>query len=159
MSKIPTQGSQIYFNDKADTVVDEIGCALSINVGASTADKIDITCLADAVRTSMPGLKTLAEITIVGAVEDDDPVYPMLSQLALDKTVCSWYIGLSNGTTEPTVTTAGGPMVPPTDRSGYSFEGYVSSVSPQIEANNIVKYSLVIDPTTDLTYTAKAAGP
>ncbi len=157
MSKIPTQGSQIYFNDGTATTVEEIGCALSISVGASTADKIDITCLADPVRTNMPGLKTLAEVTIVGAVEDDDPVYPMLTDLALAKTVCSWYIGLSNGTSAPTVTA--GAMTPPTDRSGYTFSGYVSSVSPQIEQNNIVKYSLVIEPTTDLVYTPKVASP
>ena len=105
----------------------------------------------------MPGLKTIAQITIVGAVEDDDTVYPELMDLALSGKAVPWYIGLSNGVSEPTA--AAGALVPPTDRSGYSFTGFVASVSPQIEQNNVVKYSLVIQPSTDLTYIAKPAVP
>ncbi len=153
MAKIPTQGTQVYFDD--GTAVEEIGCPLSIDVGASTADQIDTTCLSDKVRTSAPGLKTMAQVTIVGAVEDDDTVYPKLIDMAASGIDTSWYIGLSNGTSAPTLATD--VLTPPADRSGYSFNGFVSSVSPQIEANNIVKYSLVIQPTTDLTYVAKPA--
>jgi hypothetical protein len=153
MAKIPTQGTQVYFDDGTDA--EEIGCPLSIDVGASSADQIDITCLSDKVRTSMPGLKTIAQITIVAAVEDDDDVYPKLMQMAASGVDTQWYIGLSNGTSDPTIT--GNILTPPTDRSGYAFNGFVASVSPQIEQNNIVKYSLVIQPSTDLTYIAKAA--
>jgi hypothetical protein len=155
MAKIPTQGSEIFFSDDG-TLVSEIGCALSIAVGASAADLIDITCLADIVRTSMPGLKTLAQITISGAVEDDDPAYPLLVQLGASRAVVPWYIGLSNGTSAPTL--VAGEFTPPTDRSGYTFTGYVASVSPEIAQNNIVKYNLVIQPATDLVFSPKAAG-
>ncbi len=148
---IPTQGTQVYFSSD-DTTVEEIGCPLTIDVGASTADSIDTTCLSAKVRTSMPGLKTLGQITIVAAVQKGDDVYGDLIALAnaAMQTPVPWFIGLADGTDDPTVTT--GELTPPADRSGYTFDGYVSSVSPQIEANNVVKYSLVIQPTTDLVW-------
>jgi hypothetical protein len=156
MAKIATQGTQIYFSADG-TTADEIGCALSISTGASAADLIDITCLADQVRTQMPGLKTLAQCTVSGAVESDDPVYPKLNELGLSRAIVPWCIALSDGVADPTLTA--GDFTPPTDRSSYTFTGYVASVSPEIVQNNIVKYNLVIQPATDLIFTPKPAGP
>jgi hypothetical protein len=155
MAKIPTQGTQIYFSADA-TTVDEIGCALAISTGASAADLIDITCLADIVRANMPGLKTLAQCTVSGAVESDDPVYPKLVQLGVSRSIVPWCIALSDGVADPAI--AAGVITPPADRSSYTFTGYVASVSPEIVQNNIVKYNLVIQPETDLVFTPKPAG-
>jgi hypothetical protein len=101
-------------------------------------------------REYIAGLATIGQVTITAAVETDDTAFPALDTLATSGLEIPWFIGLSDGTTPPTMTAKA--MTPPTDRSGWTFNGFVASVSPQIEQNNVVKYEVVITPAARMTW-------
>ncbi len=156
MAKIPTQGTEIFFSDDG-TTIEEIPCALTADVGASTADQIDVTCLQDKSRSYVRGLSSIGQITFTGAVDNETDTIETLDALQDAGTAVPWFIAFSDGTAPPTIT--GGVLTPPANRSGLSFKGYVASLSPQLEQNNVVKFQLVIQPESKPTWIIAPGAP
>lgn len=149
MAKLPTQGTDVYVSTDGSTV-DKIACPMTIDMAANTADQVEVTCLSSQTREYVPGLPTLGAITITGAYDTTDTVYEKLLELAASHDVVPWFIGFSDSTAAPTITT--GTMTPPPDRTGYSITGFISSMSPSIPQNNVVQYTLVIQPSVAPTF-------
>lgn len=152
MGKLKTQGTDVYVSPDG-IAVDKIACVMSFSGLAGPRDQVDVTCFSSQEREYEAGMATPGQVTIGGAYDSADTVFETLVELKESGAVVQWYVGGSDGTAAPTVTST--VLTPPTSRTGISFKGYVADVSWQLEANNVWKFELVIQRSGAWTLTQK----
>lgn len=152
-----TKGTQLYFSDGVPgLVVRRLTCPTGITgVGGGTKDKIDVTCLDEtgAFRQFVGGFADPSEVQVPFVLYDGDASQAELLALQASGEVVGWFVGLSDNTTAPVISSDG--LDPPTDRSGFSFVGYVSNVVFDLAINEVVRGALTIQPTGFTSYTTK----
>lgn len=144
-----TQGTKVYFIDpdfdSNGAGVRAVECATSFNPGGNPADQLDDTCLEDLDRKYKSGLRTPGQATLGlnadGEYESHVRMFEM-SQESPSPTV-KWAVGWSDGTSAPTVDSAGDFELPD-DRTWFIFEGYVSDFPFDFQQNTFVTGSVTI---------------
>jgi hypothetical protein len=144
MAKL-AQGTQIYFIDPADDSLVTVECATTFTPGGAPADQIETTCLEDAVRAYMRGLRTPGQATIGLNADPSFASHIRLHELSEDDTVdfIKWAVGWSDGTAAPTVDSSGDFVLPAT-RTWFTFQGYVADFPFDFAQNTVVTSTVSI---------------
>jgi hypothetical protein len=146
-SKFETKGTHVYFVGSDGSTVRRLTCPTGVTgISGGTKDVIDTTCLdtIGAFRENIGGFADPAEVQIPFVLYDGDAGHVDLMQLQQDGDVVGWFIGLSDATSAPTLASDG--LEPPTDRTGWNFQGYVSNLTFDVAINDVVKGSLTVKP-------------
>ena len=144
-----TKGTHLYFANgtvTSDPSVTKLTCPTSIpGVNAGTRDRIDTTCLdkTGPFRTYVGGFADPGEIQIPFILYDGDGSHQALFELQQSAEVIGWYVGLSDSSAPPTLDTDFN-LVSPAGRTGFSFRGYVSSLSLDATVNEVIRGTLGI---------------
>lgn len=141
MGKIKTQGTDLYVVDTATTAA-KLACITSFSGLGGARNQIDVSCFSSVQMEYEGGMLNPGQITVGGIYDSDDTVFTELVTLKDSGDLVSWYLGGSDATTDPTV--VGSVLTAPVDRTGITFDGYVSDITWQMDANSVWKYQLVI---------------
>lgn len=144
MDAVKSQGTEMFVLDEtvSPSVVVEIECPTNIQLGSSTKDQIDITCLGDTERVYESGLGTPPQVTFDFVYGEDADSQRLLQAMQESGEKAQFFVGLSNGTSPPTV--SGGSLVAASGRNGYLFEASVISVPIAIAGNEVVRGSATL---------------
>lgn len=147
--EVKSQGSALYFVDRTGTpALVKVSCPTGLpGITAGAADRIDTTCLDETdTRTSVPGLRSPEALSIPFVLKPGDASHQLLFTMKETGDVLNWIAVASETGTPPTL--AAGTIVPPTDRTGFTFDGYVSDVSASADSNDVWRGTLIIQRTT-----------
>lgn len=143
---LKTQGTELYIKDITGTepVVLKFACPTGITgLNSGTTDEIDITCLDAQKRSYALGLSDAGELSapfIFDPAENSHRKAFALSAMKEETQVC---IGLSDGTTAPTLN-ASGMFVAPANRSSIIVSCLVKNVPLDIAGNEVVRGTLTL---------------
>lgn len=147
---ILAQGTQIYLlhptYDSNGPAVVAVDCATTFSPGGNPADQIETTCLEETSRSYVGGLRTPGQATMT---INADPAYDSHIEMhALSETdpspVLKWAVGWSDGVSEPTLNSDEDDFVLPTDRTWFTFEGYISDFPFDFAQNTVVTTQITI---------------
>lgn len=141
MAKIKSQGTDLFAVDTATTVA-KLACITSFSGLGGARNQIDVSCFSSVEMEFEGGMANPGQITVGGIYDTADTVFSTLIDLKDSGDTVEWYLGGSDSTTPPTA--AASAIVPASGRTGITFNGYVSDISWQMDANNVWKYQLVI---------------
>lgn len=150
-----TKGTHLYFANNAGNAVMRLTCPTGITgIAGGTKDQIDTTCLDETgdVRTSIGGFADATEVSVPFILYDGDTTHAELFVLKASGTVVGWLVGLSDATTAPTLASDG--LEPPTDRTTFRFQGYVSNLTIDAAINDVIRGTLTIKPSGSTEYLA-----
>lgn len=155
MTAVKSQGTELFVLDEtvSPSVVVQIGCPTNVNLGSSTRDQIDVTCLGDNERVFESGLGTPPQVTFDLVFDPDDDSHRLLDAMQESGEKAQFFVGLSNGTANPTVT--GGSLIAATGRDGWTFEASVISFGKNIAGNEVVRGSVTLQVSGALTRSYK----
>lgn len=146
---IKTQGSELFTVDKLSSSVASVlkfECPTGITGLGGAADQIESTCL-DTVgdKEYEGGLGNPGQVSVPFNFIPRSGSHQILFDLKDSREVLPWLIGLSDGTTVPTLDTED-ELVPPASptRTSIAFRGYVSDLNIDIATNEIVRGTLTI---------------
>lgn len=145
------QGTEIYFvNDTGELAV--LHCPTGVNIPRATKENIDITCLSDQDRRFKAGLGTPPTVTVTAYFDPQNPSHKYLWDAQESRETLTFIVGLSDGTADPTVDTAG-DVVLPTTRSFVSFDGYIQDtpLDAQLAAELTVSFTIQMSGNSTLT--------
>jgi hypothetical protein len=162
---ILAQGTQIYalvptVADSAVLEVIEIECATTFSPGGNPADQIEVTCLSDAVRKYLRGLRTPGQASMSINADPRNDSHVRLYELSEDDSIenVMWAVGWSDGKDiPPTLNVAGDDFELPTTRTWFIFEGYVSDFPFDFAANTVVTTAATIQRSGGSAWIRKAA--
>lgn len=145
MAKL-AQGTQIYFIDPEDSSIVEVYCATTFSPGGNPADQLETTCLADASRSYLPGLRTPGQATMTINADPEAASHVRLYELAEEnpQPTLQFAIGWSDGTDDPSGVDSDGDFELPDTRTWFLFEGYVSDFPFDFAQNTVVTSQVTI---------------
>jgi hypothetical protein len=156
---VRTQGTELFFVNPlgSDPVISKLACPTGITGLGGPADQIESTCL-DTVgeKTFASGLKSPGQVSVPFNLIPRDTSHQDLFRLKETGDVLSWLAALSESTTDPTEIDSDDQIVPPTDRTSFGFQAYISDVNIDIATNEIVRGTLTLQrsgPVTPTWYT------
>lgn len=148
---IKTQGTQLYFIDGA--AVKTMTCPTGITGLGGSRDQIETTCLNDTDdKTYVSGLGNPGQVS-VPFVFDNVADHKLLLALHDSGNVTDWMIGLSDGTTTPTITS--GQLVMANTRSSASFDAFVADINIDFATNEVVRGTMTLQRTGTVAWTWK----
>lgn len=159
---VRTQGTELFFADRSvtaggssDPELLKVACATGITGLGGATDQIDSSCL-DTVgdKEFVSGLGNPGQVSVPINFIPTNVVHAALLQLKQDGTVLDWVIALSDGATDPTIS-SDGVIAVPSDRSTIRFTGYVSDFNLDIATNEIVRATLTIQRSGNVLLQAK----
>ena len=143
---LKTQGTELYIKDITGTqpVVLKFACPTGISgLNSGSTDEIDITCLDAQKRRFALGLSDAGELSvpfIFDPAENSHRKAFSMSALKEETQVC---IGMSDGTSAPTLNTNGG-FVAPVSRMSVIVSCLVKNVPLDITGNDVVRGTLTL---------------
>lgn len=152
---IKTQGTRLYVIDPDDESLITVACVLSIDGVDTTNEQVETTCLEDAARTYVSGLATPGQASFGLNYDSDESSHTRLHQLKVAGTILNWVIGLSDGSTLPTVD-SGGTWDLATTRTWIRFQGFITNYPFSIAQNSVVQSNLSIQINGEPELKAKA---
>lgn len=150
-----TQGTMLYAVDPYDDSVLTVGCVISIDGIDTTLDQIETTCLSASARTYLAGLATPGSASFQINFDPADASHTRLHELKVAGTTLNWAVGISDGTTTPTVDTDGDFVLAST-RSWIAFSGFMNSYPFSFPINAVITSTVGIQISGEPTITAKA---
>jgi hypothetical protein len=151
---IKTKGTRLYFatpldassGDSDGITIKYVKCATGIQGLGGAADQVDITCLDSAEREFVQGMSNPGQITVPFNILPDSAAHQALFALKDSGDTVSWMVAFSDAVEAGTVPVAVDSnlrlvSVGPTTAE---FLGYVSDVTIDIQTNEIVRGSLII---------------
>lgn len=155
---VRTQGTELFFVDNSVTTSDpdliKLACPTGIQGLGGAKDQIETTCL-DTVgdKEFAGGLGNPGVVTVPFNLIPRE--YSHQNLLALKKAgeILNWIACLSEGATQPTIDTDGN-IAAPSGRSSFLFQGYIADVNIDIANNEIVRGTLTIQRSGDVTFNA-----
>jgi hypothetical protein len=141
MAKIKSQGTDLFVVDTATTVA-KLACITSFGGLGGARSQIDVSCFSSVEMEYEGGMANPGQITVGGIYDTADSVFDKLITLKDSGETVEWYLGGSDDTTAPTA--AASAIVPPSGRTGITFNGYVADITWDMAANGVWKYQLVI---------------
>lgn len=151
-NEVKSQGTQVFFVDNTGTAaLVKLTCPTAISgTTGGKADQIETTCLDETdTRTYLRGLHTPSEISIPFNLYPKDAGHQLLFEMKDSGDPTEWMVCLSESATPPTLT--GSDLTPPTDRTSFEFQGYVSDVVLDIATNEVVRGTLTVQRTGGIT--------
>lgn len=154
---ILAQGTQVYFIDPTGDVITPVVCATTFSPGGNPSDQIETTCLEDADRSYLPGLRTPGQASLGINADPANASHIRLHALAQSNPspVLQWAIGWSDGAAAPTSVNSAGDFVLPNTRTWYTFEGYVSDFPFDFAQNTVVTSAVTIQRSGVSVWTPK----
>lgn len=151
---LKTQGTELFFINPFTTAIDllKFACPTGITGLGGPADQLDDTCLDSTERTYKQGLKAPGPVTVNFNFIPTNTSHQIIKQLYDSGRDIQWIIALSDGTSAPTQTSAGG-MNPPVSRSSIRFNGYVADFNLDVATNEIVRGTMTIQRSGTYTIT------
>jgi hypothetical protein len=144
MGKLYDKGTQLYaIAASISPSVMVVPCITSIDGLSGPRQNIDETCFDSLENENAAGRAQPGQVTIGTIFDTNDPTFPELVALKDSGEKIWWYIGGSDGTDPPTLSSDGG-VDAPTTRTGISFQGYVADIAWQIAMNNNWRDTLTI---------------
>lgn len=147
---ILTQGTELFFIDPdadstGDYTVIKVGGVTAFNPGGTPADQIEDTTLDATTRTYKRGLRTPAQATVTLNFDPTDSSHVRLYALFSEDTdrTIEWAVGFSDAATDPT-TSSSGLFTLPTDRTWFTFDGFVSDFPLDFAVNSVVSTQMTI---------------
>lgn len=147
-----TKGSHLFFIDTvtaSEPEVVKLTCPTGITgVGGGTADTIDTTCLDETgkFRTNITGFADTQDLSVPFILYKGDGSHQALFPLRDSGQKVGWFIGLSDADSVPTMDSDMSDLVPPVNRTGFTFRGSVSNVTIDIATNEVVRGTITIKP-------------
>lgn len=149
---IKTQGTNLYFIDGA--AVKTMTCPTGITGLGGTRDQIETTCLnATDDKSYVSGLGNPGQVS-VPFVFDNVADHKLLLALHDSGDVTDWMIGLSDGSTVPTIVS--GQLTMATTRSAASFDAFVADINVDFATNEVVRGTMTLQRTGSVSWTWKA---
>lgn len=162
MSKLKSNGTVI-FGLIADAIV-RFKCFRAVDLGNDTVSKVDISCLDEDTKTYMAGSVDPAEGSLTIQLDDENITHAQLLSLAESNENILWYMRApvaksADETIVPTVTGTGDDAVVtlPTTATWVSFSGYLTSVGPTVEMDDVWTYAFPLVRTSKIVTTLKEA--
>ena len=154
MAVIKTQGTAVYVYD--GTAVTKLDCITGIDLGGDSTTRIDVTCLDEPTsKAYVSGLSDPGEGSLTFNLDPKNSSHLAALLLAENKKEgVKFYVGASDGT--GAITVSGSVVTVPTTRSWWTFEGSLSSPVPSFEADAVVGYTVTLNRSTKVVFTAKA---
>lgn len=153
---VKTQGTELFFVDTLSSSVAalvKLVCPTGITGLGGARDQIEKTCLdTTGDRVYEAGLGNPGTVNVPFNLIPRETSHALLFALKSAGTVLSWIACLSESTTDPTLDTDD-TIIAPTDRSTIEFEGYIADVNLDIATNEIVRGTLTIQRSGDVTFT------
>lgn len=149
-----TQGSSLYVIDPDNSSVITVGLVTDVDGIDTSVGNIDVTDL-----SHTDALRYIAALAEPGAATFNINTDPSeSSHIALHASkkagdTLKWALGWSDGTAAPTFAT--GAWVLPSTRSWITFEGHITSFPFAFAVNDVVKSSVGIQISGDITLTPK----
>ncbi len=148
---IKTQGTNLYFIDSG--AVKTMTCPTGITGLGGSRDQIETTCLNDTDdKTYVSGLGNPGQVS-VPFVFDNVADHKLLLALHDSGAVTDWMIGLSDGTTVPTIVS--GQLSMATTRSAASFDAFVADINIDFATNEVVRGTMTLQRTGTVAWTWK----
>jgi len=138
-----TQGTQVWIKhgEEGAEELTKMVCITGINLGDDTPTDITDTCLEETdSATSTYGLNTPGEGSITINTDPENATHITLLQLADDLAGVEVFVGWSDGTVEPTLTT--GSVTLPEDRTWTSFTALLKNSAPTFEPDSLVSHTI-----------------
>lgn len=157
---VKTQGTKLWFIDPTVTPLvatdyQTMSCPTGITGLGGATDQIDDTCLDDMTdRSYVAGLGNPGQVSVPFVFKPGEASHQTLFALKSSGETISWLIGLSDGTTLPTV--VADAFVVPTGRTTIGFSAYVADVALDIASNEVVRGTLTLQRSGAVTPTFKA---
>lgn len=149
---IKTQGTNLYFIDAGQ--VKTMTCPTGITGLGGTRDQIETTCLnATDDKSYVSGLGNPGQVSVPFVFENVAD-HKLLLALHDSGDVTDWMIGLSDGTTTPTVVS--GQLVMANTRSAASFDAFVADINIDFATNEVVRGTMTLQRTGSVAWTWKA---
>lgn len=149
---IKTQGTNLYFIDAGQ--VKTMTCPTGITGLGGTRDQIETTCLnATDDKSYVSGLGNPGQVSVPFVFENVAD-HKLLLALHDSGDVTDWMIGLSDGTTTPTVVS--GQLVMASTRSAASFDAFVADINIDFATNEVVRGTMTLQRTGSVAWTWKA---
>lgn len=145
---IDSQGTELYLSIDGTTVL-AFDCPTAFNGIGFTTSEMQTGCLNTTVNTTRPGKKTLSPVTVPFRLIDGSAAHEwLIDQMNEAAVEVPYFIGLANGTADPTLTAgvfvAPGGVTP--TRSGFMGACYVSSVQIDVNDGEVVAGSFTFAP-------------
>lgn len=149
---IKTQGTNLYFIDSA--AVKTMTCPTGITGLGGTRDQIETTCLnATDDKSYVSGLGNPGQVSVPFVFENVAD-HKLLLALHDSGEVTDWMIGLSDGSTVPTIVS--GQLTMATTRSAASFDAFVADINVDFATNEVVRGTMTLQRTGSVAWTWKA---
>lgn len=161
MAKL-TQGTQIYFIDPAadsnGAAVVEVKSVTTLNPGGNPAGQIEVTSLAEFVRSYMPGLRTPGQASMSINADPGEASHIRLHELSEEnpQPILKFALGWSDGTAAPTLDSAD-EFVLPTSRTWFTFSGYIADFPFDFSRDTVVTSQVSIQRSGGAVWIKKAA--
>lgn len=155
---VKTQGSKLYLVDRSvsssDPELVQMECPTGVQGLGGAKDQIETTCL-DTIgdKEYVGGLGNPGQVTVPFNFIPRAFSHRSLLALKTAGEVLDWILCLSESTEEPTLD-SDFAIVPPTTRSSFQFRGYVADVNFDLATNEIVRGTMLIQRSGDVTLNA-----
>lgn len=143
--EVKSQGTHLYFvNPTGTPALVKLTCPTGLNGLTSGAkSRIPATCLDETEsEVSIPGLEAEQAMSVPFILKTADASHKLLFALRDASARLEWIACLSESATAPTLVT--GDIVPPVDRTSFTFAGDISDVAIEVGGNEIVRGTLTI---------------
>ncbi|EPK7737052.1 TPA: hypothetical protein R7S05_001723 [Acinetobacter baumannii] len=153
MTVMRTQGTNVFLFD--GTAITKAVCITGIDLGSDSTSKIENTCLEETdSKAYLTGLNDPGDGSITFNLDPEKESHLKILELATARTPLTIYIGGSDGTAEPTLTT--GTVTLPTTRTFWSFQATLAPSTPTFEADSLVSYQVTMQRSTGVQIIPKA---
>lgn len=158
---ILSQGTNIYFLDPGDgtPAVLKVECATSFSPGGDPADQIEDTCLEARKRSYKSGLRTPGQATMGLNADPTNESHITLYELSRKSPspIVKFAVGWSDGADAPTLNTGDDDFELPSERTWFTFEGYISDFPFDFAQNTVVTTEVSIQRSGDSKWIKKGA--
>lgn len=155
---VKTQGTELYFVDASVSTSDpdliKLACPTGVTGLGGARDQIEITCLdTTGDKEFSAGLGNPGQVSVPFNLIPREFSHQNLFALKEGGETLNWIMCLSEGTTAPTIDSAG-VISAPGDRSSFAFQAYISDVNIDVANNEIVRGTLTLQRSGNVQFTA-----
>ena len=145
---VKTQGSKLFVVDLLSSSIAAVvamECPTGITGLGGAADQIEDTCLDDTVDKSfVRGLGTPGTVSVPFILKPQAASQQFLWDLKDAGDTVPWMIDLSDGSAVPALDGEAFDEPPPTTRTFFKFDAYISDINIDIATNTVVKGTLTL---------------
>ncbi len=151
---VKSQGTELFVIETAsasDPTITKFACPTGISGLGGAKDQTEVSCLSTVGdKEFVPGLGNPGQVSVPFNLIPRETSHQILFTLKDAGTVLNWLECLSESTTPPTMDTDNA-FAAPTDRTSFAFEGYIADVTIDVATNDIVKGTLLIQRSGNVT--------